>query len=190
MSGDPGDPLDEAVVALRAGDREAIGTLYLALAPALRGYLRRRVAHGEVADDLVEQAFLALLEAAPDLRGGGRAVRAWLYTTARRDLADWRRRADRRSDHPLPAGDVADPTTSDPAQLAEGRDPALEAALAALPPAQREVVELRFVADLPPTEVARLLGRSSGAVRVLQHRALRRLAVLLADTEASEHRDA
>jgi RNA polymerase sigma-70 factor, ECF subfamily len=179
------DPLDEVVDAVRRGDRDAIAEVYLAVAPGLRGYLRRRVGHGEVADDLVEQAFLALLEHHDRFRGDGRALRAWLYRTARNDLADWRKRADRRSDHELrPAhlqrSGAADRGDDPATQVDEAAfDPALEAALGRCTPEQREVLELRLVAGLPIAEVAALTGRTAGAVKLLQHRALRRLAGLL-----------
>jgi RNA polymerase sigma-70 factor, ECF subfamily len=177
------DPLDGLVGAVRDGDPEAIAQVYLAVAPGLRGYLRRQVRHGEVADDLVEQTFVELLESTHRLRAdGGEALRAWLYRAARNNLVDWRRRAERRSDHELRERHtvhLVDPTADDPADVSTSTDPELEAALAQLTELQREVLELRLVADLPVAEVARITGRSSGAVALVQHRALRRLANLL-----------
>jgi RNA polymerase sigma-70 factor, ECF subfamily len=188
VDGVAADPLDGLVDAVRAGDPEAIAEVYLVVAPGLRGYLRRQVRHGEVADDLVEQTFLELLESAHGLRAeGGAALRAWLYRAARHNLLDWRRRAERRSDHELRARHTAslvDPTADDPAEVASSADPALEAALAQLTALQREVLELRLVADLPVAEVARITGRTRGAVALVQHRALRRLASLL-DADAA-----
>ena len=60
-------------------------------------------------------------------------------------------------------------------------DPELVAALGRLTPDQREVVVLRFVADLPIEEVASLTGRTEGAVKSMQHRALAQLARTLRD---------
>jgi RNA polymerase sigma-70 factor, ECF subfamily len=177
------DPLDALVDGVRSGDRDAIAEVYLLVAPGLRGYLRRQVRHGEVADDLVEQTFVELLEGAHRLRAdGGGALRAWLYRAARNNLLDWRRRADRRGDHELRdhhTVHLVDPTADDPAEVASSPDPALEAALTQLTALQREVLELRLVADLPVAEVARITGRTRGAVALVQHRALRRLATLL-----------
>lgn len=177
------DPLDALVDGVRRGDREAIAAVYLEVAPGLRGFLLRRVRHGGVADDLVEQTFVELLEGHRRLRGDGRALRAWLYRAARNNLADWRKRAERRGDHELTAAHTADLASDDPgpedAVLAASADPRLVAALAELTDEQREVVELRLVGGLPVAEVADLTGRSPGAVRVLQHRAIRRLVSLL-----------
>jgi RNA polymerase sigma-70 factor, ECF subfamily len=176
------EPLDRLVEGVRRGDRDAIAAVYLEVAPALRGFLRRRVAHGEVADDLVEQTFVELLEGAERFRGDGRALRAWLYRAARNNLRDWAKRADRRSDHALPHepthGGTVDRDVSDEA-LHDLLDPRLEAALARLTVEQREVVELRLVAELSLAQVAELTGRTVGAVKLLQYRALKRLAQLL-----------
>jgi RNA polymerase sigma-70 factor, ECF subfamily len=178
------DPLDALVDGVRRGDREAIAAVYLEVAPGLRGFLLRRVAHGGVADDLVEQTFVELLEGHGRLRGDGRALRAWLYRAACNNLADWRKRAERRSDHELTdarASVLADGGVGPEEEvLAASRDPQLVVALAQLTDEQREVVELRLVAGLSVADVAALTGRRAGAVRALQHRAVTRLAELLA----------
>jgi RNA polymerase sigma-70 factor, ECF subfamily len=180
------EPLDAFADGVRRGDPEAVAAVYLEMAPALRGFLLRGVRHGEVADDLLEQTFLELLEGSARFAGDGRALRAWLFRAARNNLLDWRKRAARRSDHELTPGRVAALADEgpDPAEqvVAASSDPRLAAALTALTEDQREVVELRIVAQLPVARVAEITGRTAGAVRVLQHRALRRLAELLATT--------
>jgi RNA polymerase sigma-70 factor, ECF subfamily len=179
---------------VRRGDRDAIAGVYLAVAPGLRGYLRRRVSHGEVADDLVEQTFVELIEGCERFLGDGRALRAWLYRAARNNLHDWRKRADRRSDHELrqrhTASLEADGGDEPSRRFDEATlDPALEAALLQLTEDQREVLELRLVAGLPVAEVADLTGRSPGAVKLVQHRALRRLASLLVAPHTPDEAD-
>ena len=70
-------------------------------------------------------------------------------------------------------------TDDDPAELVTGRmsaQDAIAALTSALPAEQAEIVVLRVVGGLPVEEVARVIGKKPGAVRVLQHRALRRLA--------------
>jgi RNA polymerase sigma-70 factor, ECF subfamily len=190
----PADPLDPLAPAVRRGDRDAIAEVYLTVVPGLRGYLRRRVSHGEVADDLVEQTFVELIEGCERFRGDGRALRAWLYRAARNNLYDWRKRAERRSEHELrrrhTASMEADGADEPSRRFDEATlDPALEAALLELTEDQREVLELRLVADLPVAEVALLTDRSPGAVKLVQHRALRRLASLLADASPLDDPD-
>ena len=179
------EPLDGLVDGVRRGDRDAIAAVYLEVAPALRGFLRRRVAHGEVADDLVEQTFVELIEGADRIRGDGRALRAWLYRAARNNLHDWRKRADRRSDNELVDRHTAtlQDGADDPAERAMGSllDPRLVAALRQLTDEQLEVIELRLVAELSLAQVADVTGRTVGAVKLLQHRAVKRLATLLED---------
>lgn len=177
------DPLDPLVDAVRAGDRDAIAAVYLEVAPRLRAYLANEVRHGEVADDLVEHTFIELIEGCATIRGDGRSLRSWLYRAARNNLYDWRRRAARRSDHEL---------RDDHLETLEDRDPGPEAVLSAtdgvaairevmgdLSPDQREVLELRLIAELTTAEVAELTGRTVGAVKALQHRGLQRLTRLL-----------
>ena len=183
MSETDREPLDDLVEGVRSGDRDAIAAVYLELGPGLRGFLLRRVPHGEVADDLVEQTFVELIEGGHRISGDGRALRAWLYRAARNNLLDWRKRAERRSDHQLTdrvlvEREAAEPTAEE--QVVAGTvDPELLAALAQLTRDQREVIELRLVAGLPVAEVAAITGRSVGAVKQLQHRGVRRLVMLL-----------
>jgi RNA polymerase sigma-70 factor, ECF subfamily len=177
-----GEPLDDLVEGVRRGDRDAIAAVYLELGPGLRGFLLRRVPHGEVADDLVEQTFVELIEGGHRIDGDGRALRAWLYRAARNNLLDWYKRAERRSDQQLTervlAGQPSAPAAEE--QVVAGTvDPELLAALASLTDEQREVIELRLVAGLPLAEVAAITGRSVGAVKQLQHRGIHRLLALL-----------
>ena len=181
------DPLDALVEGVQRGDRDAIAAVYLELGPALRGFLLRRVPHGEVADDLVEQTFVELIEGGHRISGDGRALRAWLYRAARNNLIDWRKRAERRSDHELTERELAGREAAEPTaeeQVVAGMvDPEVLAALAQLTSEQREVIELRLVAGLSVAEVAAIMGRSVGAVKQLQHRGIRRLVTLLTPQE-------
>ncbi|TVR18826.1 MAG: RNA polymerase sigma factor [Nitriliruptor sp.] len=189
-----GEPLDGLVEGVRRGDRDAIAAVYLELGPSLRGFLLRRVAHGEVADDLVEQTFVELIEGGHRINGDGRALRAWLYRAARNNLLDWRKRAERRSDQELTEGALAGSDAGEPGadeQVVAGMvDPALLTALARLTSEQREVIELRLVAGLTVAEVAAITGRSAGAVKQLQHRGIRRLVILLTPDAREQTDDA
>jgi RNA polymerase sigma-70 factor (ECF subfamily) len=181
-SRDAADPLDAVVDGVRRGDRDAIAAVYLEVAPRLRAWLATQTPHGEVADDLTEQAFLELLRHHGELRGDGRALRAWLFRTARRDLYDWRKAAARRADPTAEEArldDVPD-RTPDPTDQLHDLDPRVRDAVSRLSAEHREVLELRHVADLSVAEVAAVLGRTPGAVKQLHHRALARLRALLA----------
>jgi len=148
--------------------RTGAGDVYRRLAPAVLGYFRaRRVPEPE---DLLGDVFLQVAKDLHRFKGGDDDLRRWVFAIAHnRMIDDARKRARRpvRSDRVLP--DMAAP------EPAESPDPALGAALAGLTDEQREVLTLRFVADLPVEDVARLTGRTAGAVKSLQHRALENL---------------
>jgi RNA polymerase sigma-70 factor (ECF subfamily) len=139
-----------------------------------------------VADDLAGEVWLAVAVRLDRFVGGERDFRAWLFAVARNRLADHRRRAARRPRLVAIDGQLVDTVhdqgpvvSSDPAELAIDRlsaQEAIDALVADLTPEQAEVVLLRIVGGLSVDEVAMLTSRSPGAVRVLQHRALTRLA--------------
>jgi RNA polymerase sigma-70 factor (ECF subfamily) len=134
------------------------------------GYLRTRGAADP--EDLTGEVFLQVARDLPRFRDQDDpdAVRRWVFTIARNRLTDAGRRARRRPK--ASATEVPDLPASPPE---EPVDPELLAALAQLSPDQREVLTLRFVADLPLEDVARLTKRSVGATKSLQHRALENL---------------
>jgi RNA polymerase sigma-70 factor (ECF subfamily) len=154
----------------------AAGELYRRLAPAVLGYLRAQGAADP--EDLMGEVFLHVVRDLGRFRGNDAAVRAWVFRIARNRLIDDQRRRRRR---PLVLRAVV-PEHPDGRAAAEspGLDPALLAALGDLTPEQRQVVTLRFVADLPIRDVARILHRRPGAVKALQNRAMARLAGALA----------
>ena len=98
------------------------------------------------------------------------AVRRWVFAIARHRAIDAARRARRR---PRSSGAEVPDRPATPA--ADPLDPSLLAALRQLTEEQREVVALRFVADLPLEAVARITRRTVGATKALQHRALENL---------------
>jgi RNA polymerase sigma-70 factor (ECF subfamily) len=168
--GEPGDP---SAVPLRSRDA---GTLYEDLAPAVLGYLRSLSVREP--EEVLGEVFVQVVRDLPKFRGDDVALRRWVFTIAHHRAMDDHRRRRRRPVDPRPdAADAVDTESSpDDDPLV---DPDLVRALAQLTPEQREVVALRFVADLSIEEVARLLRKRPGAVKSLQHRALDRLAELL-----------
>lgn len=143
--------------------------VYRLLAPAVLGYLRaERVDDPE---DLLGEIFLQVTRDLHKFSGDDDDLRRWVFTIAHNRVVDAsRRRARRREDlvAVAPEDDIV-PAPDDPF------DPELIDALHALTEDQRDVVLLRFVADLPLETVARLTDRSVGGVKALQHRALQQL---------------
>ena len=177
------EPTDiEALVDLaRDGDDAAFSSIYERFAPRVLRYLRHEVGDADVAEELMQRTFVRVIEGLATFeRRQGIPFAAWVFRIARNAAIDERRRA-----HPA-AIDVA-------LQLPSGREgpddlaiaaldrAELLAALERLPVDQHDVLVYRFFAELSPREVGRLMGRTDGAVRVLQYRALRALRGLLAE---------
>ena len=143
-------------------------------------YIRARLGgpNGDdsAADDVAQEVCIAVLSALPRYRDEGVPFEAFVYSIAARKLADIHRAAGRRA---VPVADVPDAIdlTDGPEALAVrsyDADLAREL-LQTLPEQQREILLLRVAVGLSAEETGRALGLTPGAVRVAQHRALRRL---------------
>ncbi len=164
---------DAAVVAQARCDPQAFVALYDRYFDAVYRYCYHRLGSPEAAEDATSQVFLLVWTALPRYQEVG-TFRSWLFAIAHNVVAN-RARA-RRPDEPLAkARDHPDPAPM-PEDLALAADEhrALAAGLATLPPDQRRAVELRL-AGLTGPEIARVLGRSHAAVKMLQLRAVDRL---------------
>jgi RNA polymerase sigma-70 factor (ECF subfamily) len=172
-----GSSFPELLAAAQGGDEQAFAVLWRDLQPALLRYFR--VAAREAAEDLAADTWVSVIRGLGRFRGDGRAFRAWVFTVARHRAIDWRRQAARRPTSLVPVEQLAErPAPDDPvaAVLEAQSTRAALALLAELPPDQAEVVALRVLGGLEVAEVARIVGKRPGAVRVLAHRGLRRLA--------------
>ena len=160
----------------KTGAEWAITALYREFGPGLLRYLRAQApADGE---DLASEVWMNVAAGVGRFQGDEAAFRCWLFSIARRRLIDFRRREQRRqtmlsSLEPTVASDAVDPEAQ---TLMASETEAALAHIAALPPDQAEVVLLRVVAGLDVEEVAAIVGKKAGTVRVLQHRALKRLS--------------
>jgi RNA polymerase sigma-70 factor (ECF subfamily) len=175
-----GDGFAALLAAAQDGSEAAFSQLWRDGNPALLRYLR--VLAPEAADDIAAETWVQVVRGLPAFRGDEQAWRAWLFTTSRRRLLDERRRRARRP--AIPLAEVPDtrlPNVSDAADLALEHlsTRAVLTLLVGLPPLQAEVILLRVVAGLDTETVARMVGRSPGAVRVAAHRGLRRLAQIV-----------
>lgn len=181
-----GDGEGDLVGLARAGDRQALGVLVERHYGALRALLLR---HGCVSasdvDDLVQETFLRSFRALARYEDRGH-LRTWLFRIALNLARDARR----RSGLVVTQADVADlpDFSGDPVQLVLDRfdGAVLGAAVARLPESQREALVLRFYADLPLEEIARIAGCPEGTVKSRLHYALRKLRGLLLAAQVEE----
>jgi RNA polymerase sigma-70 factor (ECF subfamily) len=167
--------LDAALQAARKGDDWAMTCVFRVVHPTLLHYARRHAP--DVAEDLVAETWMAAAKGFATFEGDADEFRAWLFVIARRRIADHYRNRARRP-HLVALTDEAPMTAAADDQVIEAlsTDQAIEALVRDLSADQAEVVLLRVVADLSVEQVAKIMGRSPGSVRVLQHRALRHLA--------------
>lgn len=185
-----GSELQGLLDAARKGDPSAVGALFRAMNPALAAYVGRRAPH--VADDLVADTWMAAAEGLASLPDEVDAFEAWLFTVARHKIAQHHRHRGEqldlvslelggemdRSSVALSGGSSRSsivPDVADAVVEALSTDEALCRLVRKLPSDQAEVLVLRVIAGLSSDQVAQVMGRSVGWVRVMQHRALRRL---------------
>ncbi|GAA3242133.1 sigma-70 family RNA polymerase sigma factor [Actinocorallia longicatena] len=160
----------------RAGCREAFGELYAEYCAAVHRYVLSRTGSPALAEDLTSETFLRALRRIESFTWTGRDFGAWLLTIARNLVADHYRSGRYRFEtvtEAPPEGSVEGPERD--VLDAFGRAMLL-AAVVDLGEEQRQCVELRFFAERTVAETATIMDRKSGAVKALQHRAVRSLA--------------
>lgn len=184
MSGVSGPRFDDVLAAARAGEAWAVARLYEDLKGPVVTFARLRGARDP--DDVTSETFLQVFRDLARFTGDESGFRAWVFTIARRRLLDEHRRSSRRvREVRLTSGvDAAGGDTAEDAMAALG-DARVRTLLDGLSVDQREIVLLRIVADLSLRDTAAVTGRSVGAVKILQHRALAALRSSLVDPGVS-----
>lgn len=186
-----GDGFPAVLELARTGDDTAWGALYDDLAGPIFGFARGRGAPDP--DDVVGETFLHVARSLPGFSGDEDGFRAWVFTIAHRRVVDVLRQRARRPSTPLPDDELAPlaeamQTSADDLELLVDRladAGRLDALLEALTGEQREVLVLRFAADLDATTVGQLTGRSTNAVAAITRRALLRLREVV-ETRSSD----
>lgn len=169
------------MIAAQRGDRRAYESLLLELVPAMRAWVRARV--GDAAEDVVQNALLALHRARHSYRGE-RAFGPWLRAVARNAAIDFLRERRRRLRRERSLGEIeeADHPCAPPG-LAQPLTPSMQRALASLPRPQREALELLHLQGLSVAEAAVRAGTTPGALKLRAHRATRTLRTRLGEGE-------
>ncbi len=181
---------DRASVEAAQADPAQFDALYRKYVAQVYSYAYYELRDHHEAEDATERTFMAALtglrrfeeRAMPADGNGASTFRVWLFQIARNAVAERRRRLRRRPEAPLEAADAMTATVDVEGDAAR-RDEVAAAmrAIDRLPDDRRRAVILRFVEEMSTSEIAGVLGRSDGAIRVLIHRALRSLARDLGD---------
>jgi RNA polymerase sigma-70 factor (ECF subfamily) len=182
---------DERVLVERAqqNDQEAFAELYEKYFDKIYRYIVFKIGDKFEAEDMTQHVFLKALRSIRSFKWREVPFSAWLYRIAHNQIVDHLRQHTRR-----PISQLEESVTScieseaNPQQLIETRLDMEELVTAAkkLTPAQYEVIALRFSSDLPIAEVARLMGKSQGAVKALQHSAILALRRIMLPLEINE----
>jgi RNA polymerase sigma-70 factor, ECF subfamily len=167
------DEVRQLVDRAQQGDRAALEELYLLYFDRIYSYLHMSVGNRHDAEDLTTQTFMKMLESIKRFRWQSAPFSAWLFRIAH-NLAMDHFRASRRwqpeEEVPEPVGD-SEPSAEAAAFQSIGRQSMLDL-IENLSQEQKQVLTLKFVFNLPNTEVATILGKTEGAIKSLQHRAL------------------
>jgi RNA polymerase sigma-70 factor (ECF subfamily) len=167
------------------GDAEAFGLLYERYVDVVYRYIYVRVGSAHVAEDLTSETFLRALRRVDSFSWQGRDIAAWFITIARNLITDNAKSARFRLEvttaDMLDADEHVDAPESEVLQRL--RDTRLLEAVKNLKPEQAECVVLRFLQGLSLAETAKVLGKTEGAVKQLQLRAVRALHRELADVD-------
>lgn len=175
------EPQRKAIEAAQGGDLEAVASLYDTHINQVYRYCLARLANVHDAEDVAEEIFLKMLNGLPSYEWRKVPFAAWLMRIARNEVVSFTRRNGRRAhDTELPE-EMVDRGNNDPAEQTE-RIMALEdlrEAVKLLPEAQREVIILRFASGLSVADTSRALGKNENNVKVLQHKGMQRLQLLM-----------
>lgn len=155
------------------GDQDAFIEIYERYQPNIYAFTFYRVGDAKLAEDLTAEVFVRLVEKINTFSPQGHPLLAWLYTIARNLIIDHHRHNGHLTWLPLEES-LVEGDASHPAQVTERRIvyAHLLSAINRLTEDQRQVILLKFVADLSNAEVAGILGKNEGSIKSLQHRAL------------------
>lgn len=185
-------PLDSILAAAASGDEAAWRRLVDAYSGRVYGLIFRQCRNAELAEEIAQNTFVKIVTKLADYEDTGR-FESWLFRIAMNQLRDEMRRRKRQAN-------PVDFSTTPPESIGlsdsdEGRPEAplmeseqyddLHQAVAALPEADRELIHLRYTAELTYPQIAQMLDQPLGTVLARGHRALKKLKALLANADAA-----
>jgi RNA polymerase sigma-70 factor (ECF subfamily) len=167
---------DEEILVQRAKqkDQNAFAQLYEEYFDKIYRYVTLKIGDRIEAEDMTQQVFLKAHQSISSFKWKGTPFSAWLYRIAHNLVVDYMRKKSKRPSTLYDDSLVSSDRNSNPQQMVE-RSMDIEQLISAtrhLTEAQREVISLRFTSELPTAQVARIMGKSEGAIKALQHSAI------------------
>jgi RNA polymerase sigma factor (sigma-70 family) len=182
MRGDAAETSDETLLAsVASGDEDALGQLYDRFGRVAYGLALRVIRDERLAEDAVQEAFLAVWRQAASFRPERARAQSWVLTLVHRRAVDLVRREERRRADPLePDAEPAVGSTAEAVELRDRRE-AVQRALARLPEEQRRPIELAYYGGFTQSELAERLGEPLGTIKSRMFGGLKRLRELLGE---------
>jgi len=168
-----------AVARTKEGDPSALHFLYVRYREDVHRYVKSIVGDFHEAEDITQSLFVKLMSAIHGYQPRGVPFAAWLMRVARNAALD-----SVRAKRPLPSEDIR-ARDEGRGEIAFERCQSLKEALARLPYEQREVLVLRYIAGIPPREIAELLNKTQSSIHGLHHRGRRALKAALEELDAT-----
>ncbi len=162
-----------------AGEASAFGLLYDYYQPKIYRFVFIKVSRREEAEDLTHQVFLSAWENIENYKHLGFPFSSWLYRIARNEVIDYYRTKKNNVELEKADSEISEPPTAEFAIEKKFELENVRGAIGKLKPEYQDVIIMRFVEDLSPKEIAAALGKTEGAVKLLQHRAIKNLKALL-----------
>lgn len=184
----PTEPLPDErrlVEQAKSGDAEAFGQLYDACFDRVYRFIFFRVSDVPTAEDLTSQVFLKAWQNLGRYRHNG-PILAWLYVIARNTVIDHYRTFKQTVSLDEAAPLVAQDAKLDEMVEFQSEMKSLQESLQYLTEEQQEVLILKFIAEFDTDQIARRMGKSEGAIRALQMRALQALSKVMKKAEKEE----
>ena len=177
--GNPPELTSEAAARAKAGDMSALDFLYVRFADDVRGYVLSIVRDHHAAEDITQNVFAKLMTAIQKYEPREVPFAAWILRVSRNAALDYL-----RARRQIPVEEVRKDDEGDE-QVGFERSSCLRDALWRLPEEQREVLVLRHLAGLSPSEIAVRLGKTEGSIHGLHHRGRATLQHLLREMGAA-----
>ena len=173
---------DEETLIRRAQqhDQAALSRIYEEHFDKIYRYIVLKIGDRTEAEDMTQQVFINAFKSISSYKSKGNPITSWLFRIAHNQVVDHLRKKSKRPTVPIEEA-LARSGDDDPGLEAERRIniEQLVAATGSLTGLQREVISLRFAGELSVAEVARVMGKSEGAIKALQHSAIASLRRLL-----------